>query len=325
MTVLIAAPIMSAHARPDTAQNRNEGVRVPRELVHRADASDVLITHFQQLSGPGAGADGTFRTSVQWPRAHALFSPVADGRENPMLIAETIRQAGTAVAHLAYDAPTDLHFLMWDLRYAVPAEVLRSGRSLAPTSAVVRALDVRRRGRRLASFHIQADLYRDDVLVGHGGASATLVTDAAYRRLRPARPAAARVPLPDPVPPVLVGRTGARDVLLAASGTPGSWLLRADLGHPVIFDGQSDHMPGRGLLEAMRQAAQLATGYDHVVVPSVDAEFCRYVELDRPCLVTAEVRAPLPDGSLPTWVTLTQDDEVAAVGVLLVRPSGAAS
>lgn len=208
----------------------------------------------------------------------------------------------------------------------MPGDVLAAGVPLSPATAVVRCDDVKLRGKRLSSFHVEVELYRGDLCVGRGGASASCVTPAAYSRLRPARPEAlTAVPLPDPVAPALVGRTRAQDVLIAASSTPGTWLLRADRSHPVIFDSQNDHVPGRALIEAMRQAAQLATGYEHIVAPSLNAEFCRYVELDRPCHVTAEARRPLEDGSIPTWVTLTQDDEVAAVGVLVVRPAGAAS
>ncbi|MEU5098294.1 ScbA/BarX family gamma-butyrolactone biosynthesis protein [Streptomyces sp. NPDC020996] len=317
---------------------------VPREFVHRSADDDVLITHFQ------TGADGTHRMAARWPRAHALFGPVAGG-DNPMLMAETIRQAGAAVAHMAYGAPTDLHFLLWDLRYEVPGDVLAAGVPLSPATAVVRCDDVRRRGGRLASFHLEVDLWRGGLRVGRGGASASCVTRAAYRRLRPARPTAptavaaptevavptagmaptvvaapAVVDGPEPVTPALAGRARARDVLLAATGTPGVWRLRAERGHPVVFDSQSDHLPGRAIVEAMRQAAQLATGYPHMVVPSLDAGFRRYVELDRPCHVTTSLGRPLPGGGLPVRVTLVQDDEVAAEGVLTARPvAGGAS
>ncbi|MER6627360.1 ScbA/BarX family gamma-butyrolactone biosynthesis protein [Streptomyces sp. NPDC000987] len=297
---------------------------VPREFIHRSADDDVLITHFQ------TGADGTHRMAARWPRAHALFGPVAGGGDNPMLMAETIRQAGAAVAHMAYGAPTDLHFLLWDLRYEVPGDVLAAGVPLSPATVVVRCDDVRRRGGRLASFHLEADLWRGGLRVGRGGASATCVTRAAYRRLRPARPTAATVPAvvtapaavdgPEPVTPAPAGRTRARDVLLAATGRPGVWRLRAERGHPVVFDSQSDHLPGRAIVEAMRQAAQLATGYPHMVVPSLEAGFRRYVELDRPCHVTASPGRPLPGGGLPVRVALVQDDEVAAEGVLTARP-----
>ncbi|WP_406330713.1 ScbA/BarX family gamma-butyrolactone biosynthesis protein [Streptomyces sp. NBC_00203] len=339
MTVLVSTPIkadnsMAATAamssvgatgrttltRPSHAAEAADGARIPREFVHRADDTDVLLTHFQ------ACADGSYRMAARWPRAHALFSPVAGSRENPMLMAETIRQAGAVVSHMAYDAPTDLHFLLWDLRYEVPEDILGAGVPLSPATAVVRFDDVKMRGKRLSSFRFEVELYRGAVRVGHGAASASCVSQAAYSRLRPARPESADpAPLPAPISPVLVGRTRAQDVLVAPSGTPGSWLLRADRSHPVIFDSQSDHLPGRGAIEAMRQAAQLAAGYEHIIVPSMNAEFCRYVELDRPCHITAERRRPLPDGRIPTRVTLTQDDEVAARGMLMVRPAEADS
>ncbi|MHC3470248.1 ScbA/BarX family gamma-butyrolactone biosynthesis protein [Streptomyces sp. 7R007] len=284
---------------------------IPREFVHRTDDRDVLLTHFQSR------ADGTYRMATRWPHAHALFAPLPGGGHNPMLMAETIRQAGAAVAHMAYGAPTDLRFLLWDLRYDVPESVLDAGLPLSPATATVRFADVRRRGGRLSSFRFEVDLHRGDLRVGHGAASATCVTPAAYGRLRPPRPRAV-AEVPEPLPPALVGRDRPADVLLAATGRRDVWRLRAEPGHPVVFDSQSDHMPGRALIEAMRQAVQVATGCERIVIPSLSAEFRRYVELDRPCHVTAALpRSP----GRPARVTLVQDGEVAAEGELTVRAS----
>lgn len=69
----------------------------------------------------------------------------------------------------------------------------------------------------------------------------------------------------------------------------------------------------------MRQAAQLAAGLEHALVPSMNAEFRRYVELDRPCTVSTEVGAEQPDGRIPIEVTMYQDNEVAALALLLVQ------
>ncbi|MEE1795122.1 ScbA/BarX family gamma-butyrolactone biosynthesis protein [Streptomyces sp. BE308] len=337
---------------------------VPPHLVHRSDEADVLLTHFGR-----ADAD-TYLFTVQWPTTHALFSSVL-GQENPMLIAETVRQAGTVLAHEVFEAPMDDQFLLWNLRYESFHDLRRPGGPPTPTKAVIRSPEVTLRGRRLATIHIDMELFSGHLRIGTGSASANCLSAAAYRRLRPGLPDASDVsdvsdahdaPVPavaprTAIPPTLVGKKNEQDVMLSPfdsaspldtttpshapaapldtaptppaapwsgarpAGTPrtAAWQLRADRHHPVIFDSQSDHLPGRGIIEAMRQAAQLAAGLEHALVPSMNAEFRRYVELDRPCTVSTEVGAEQPDGRIPIEVTMYQDNEVAALALLLVQ------
>ncbi|WP_326678393.1 AfsA-related hotdog domain-containing protein [Streptomyces sp. NBC_01237] len=334
---------------------------VPPHLVHRSDEADVLLTHFGR-----ADAD-TYLFTVQWPTTHALFSSVL-GQENPMLIAETVRQAGTVLAHEVFEAPMDDQFLLWNLRYESFHDLRRPGGPPTPTKAVIRSPEVTLRGRRLATIHIDMELFSGHLRIGTGAASANCLSAAAYRRLRPGLPDASDVsdahdaPVPavaprTAIPPTLVGKENDQDVMLSPfdsasplntttpshapaapldtaptppaapwsgarpAGTPrtAAWQLRADRHHPVIFDSQSDHLPGRGIIEAMRQAAQLAAGLEHALVPSMNAEFRRYVELDRPCTVSTEVGAEQPDGRIPIEVTMYQDNEVAALALLLVQ------
>ncbi|MBC7268952.1 MAG: hypothetical protein H5T76_09535 [Streptomyces sp.] len=311
MTVLSGAVPIPAEGVAPTQMT------IPQQYVHRNDDDDVLLSHFT------ADADGTYRIAVRWPHAHALFAPTADGRENPMLMAETIRQCGAVVSHLAYDAPLGQHFLLWSLRYEVPDAIHTAGLPLAPTEAVVRCPKVRLRGGKLSEFQLEVELRRESLLIGTGACRATCVSAAAYRRLRPPRPRpAAPAPLPAPVPPAQVGRDRAEDVLIAPSGRPGAWLLRVDQDHPVIFDSQSDHVPGRALIEAMRQTAAAATGRSHAVAPALDAEFHRYVELDEPCTLTAEPGPAPSPGRTSVRVTLRQSAGPAATGLVTLGAPG---
>ncbi|MFD6811915.1 AfsA-related hotdog domain-containing protein [Streptomyces anthocyanicus] len=59
---------------------------LPREYVHKSAHSEVLLTGWK-TEGPD-----TFTVTAQWPRTHAFYAPT-DGRHDPLLLAETVRQA----------------------------------------------------------------------------------------------------------------------------------------------------------------------------------------------------------------------------------------
>ncbi|QKW08435.1 gamma-butyrolactone biosynthesis enzyme [Streptomyces sp. NA04227] len=287
-----------------------EGIPVDPHLVHRKDLTDVLLASFQPLAADSYGF------ALRWPRAHALFPPVS-GRQNPLLIAETMRQTGTVLCHEAFGVAEDDHLLLCDMHYELLDEAVGAGFS-DPTTAVVHTRDVRMRNRRMAAFRLEAEIFRGSQFIGHGGLSVNCVSGAAFKRLRPARTEPLDLFLPDPVEPALVGRSHPRDVLLAPCDRPDAWMLRADNAHPLIFDSQHDHVPGRAVLEAMRQAARLATGLDDALVLSLRTEFSRYIEPDRPSYVTAVPGEAQPSGRIPVHLVVTQEDQVAADGLLML-------
>lgn len=257
---------------------------VPRTLVHRAAVSEVLMTGLRVLG------DASFRLGAHWPREHSFYSPVARRWQDPMLLAETIRQAILLISHSALDVPMGHQFLSHDTVYEVEAAGLEfTGR---PTNIVVEATcdAVQRRAGKVAGFTIQGICYRDEVRIGSGHIRMNCISPAAYARLRGehhgARPPAR---LPTPVAPELVGRASESDVVLGATAVDGVWTLRTDLGHPVLFDHPLDHVPGMVTMEAARQAARIVLGSPHGLALSGDFSFVRYIELDQPCLVSAEV------------------------------------
>ncbi|WP_248962170.1 ScbA/BarX family gamma-butyrolactone biosynthesis protein [Sphaerisporangium perillae] len=283
---------------------------VSRRLVHRAAVSEVMITGWRPLD------DKTSILAAQWPRTHGLYGPVGD-RHDPLLVAETIRQAGLVVSHAELDCPLDRRFLMWDLSYEVNLANLAIGPG--PTNLVLRFTrsQVRHRGRNLAGLRGHVDFYRDGRLVGMGDGSFDCLSEAAHDRLRApvlaGRPAEDS-PLPAPVAPRLVGRDRARDIVLAPTGTEGTWLLRVDPAHPVLFDHGLDHVPGMALMEAMRQAT-LAIAHPLPVTPvKMYATFDRYVELWGDCLVHARREEAPPGDDIPVRVTIEQFGAVAAAG-----------
>ncbi|MFC6054953.1 ScbA/BarX family gamma-butyrolactone biosynthesis protein, partial [Streptomyces pratens] len=290
--------------------------RVTAELAHRTRAADIFPTEWVRLS------ELDFRVTAHWPADHSFFGPVDDFHQDPMIVAETLRQTTMALAHAEFGAPLDTHFVMWDLGIStVPSELLLAD-AAEPVTIDVVCSEVRRRGRGLSSMRTIMEFHRAGRLVARGTGSMGCTSPAAYRRLRagqPADPDTAIPPLP-PVPHELVGRQSAEDVVLARSDRPGTWLLRVDTNHPVLFARPNDHVPGMVLFEAARQAATAATG-GRVFLPSdLASTFSRYTELDSPCRLETEVLGTGNGNDVTVRVFGLQNDEPVFAVTLASAP-----
>src|ERR1700754_3858834 len=252
---------------------------VPRLLVHRAAVSEVFITDLQVAD------ERTSHIGAQWPRAHSFFGPKVQ-LHDPMLLAETIRQATLVVAHRAFDVPHDAHFVLLDLTYHIGARGLRIGSGPANITLEGRATDIRKRKNTVAGMALEYDCYRDAERVAGGTIRWRCISAASYARVRGDHHNAPHTSAtePTPVAPHLVGRHHESDVVLGASPLPDTWLLRVDTGHPVMFDHMVDHVPGMMVVEAARQAAQLLTGRPDMVPACGAFSYARYIELDEPCI-----------------------------------------
>ncbi len=247
---------------------------LPRHLVHRAAVSEVFVTSLAAVQ------DGVFQVGAQWPRAHQFYGPKL-GLHDPMLLPETIRQAGLAVAHQYYNVPMGSQFLMREISYGIDEEGLLLDCRPADVVITLVAHDVRTRGKTVAGMTFEIELFR------------------------------AGAHQPAPVGPHLVGRHLEADVVLAPSAVDNLWLLRADTDHPVMFDHPVDHVPGMMAMEAARQAALLAAGDPHAVPVSGTFVFDHYIELDELCVVAGE---PAADGHVR--VKFEQSGRTAVVGDL---------
>lgn len=280
---------------------------VPKELVHRASLAEVMLTDWARRE------EHRFSVAAQWPRGHSFFATV-DGCHDPLIAAETIRQAGILLAHAEYGVPLGHHFLVSDLDVAVRPEHVRVGWAPASLELDVRCSGVKQRGGAVTGFRTEVAIHRDGALAATGGGTLACITPRVYQRLRAARRPAGAGPqgpaviaLTAPEPPQRVGRMSPTDVVLSPTGAPNRWQLRVDTRHPVLFDHQVDHVPGMVLLEAARQAATATLG--HASLPlAVTSQFQRYVELDAPCLIEAHPLPPAgPDAGQSVQVTAHQD------------------
>lgn len=296
-----------------TAATRSEFFEqpVPRRFVHRASVAEVLITGFAADDRPD-----TFLLAAQWPRGHSYYG-TAFGLHDPLLFAETIRQAGLMIGHAGYGIPFENACVMQGISYGIePAGLVCEG---TPTNIIlaVNCLNLRYRKEQLYSYRCVVELRRGSETVGVGTGETACVSPAVYRRLRnnasipQVRPPAR---LPEPVSPALVGRKIRADVVLTPTGTENAWLLRCDTTHPVLFDHPVDHVPGMVLIEAMRQGAHCALYPRRSTMIRFNSTFERYAELSEPTLVRAFPEAAEPDGSVRVRMELTQGGNVVAIG-----------
>ncbi|MCQ0000834.1 ScbA/BarX family gamma-butyrolactone biosynthesis protein [Streptomyces sudanensis] len=263
---------------------------MPRQYVHRAAVAEVFLTGWEKR-----GSDA-FTVRAQWPRAHTFFA-THGSHQDPLLLAETIRQTGSLLSHAAYGVPIGHQFLMWELTYSVSPAAMAVGPTPTELDLHVTCHDITRRRSELRRMRYTVNVLRDGKPVATGGAAFNCVTPTAYRRLRGGRPFSPVGKLPPPVSPTLVGRSLARDVVLSAAPagcagrSPRRWLLHTDTAHPILFDHPVDHVPGMVLLEAARQAAQ-AVSAQPILPVAVNTRYENYAELDAPCWIEAALGAP---------------------------------
>lgn len=279
---------------------------VPRGYVHRAAVAEVLLTGWENAGGSGTGPQDSFLVRAQWPRGHALFAP-SGGHQDPMLLIESIRQAGSLLSHAEYGVPFGHQFLMWDMSFTAEPAAFTVGPTPTEVELHTTCHDIVRRGRTIAGMRYTVSVLRDGHAVAVGGARFSCTSPAAHRRLRGERPTTTEGTLPPAVAPAAVGRTSQKDVLLAApaQGEP-HWELRIDTGHPIYFDHPVDHIPGMVLIEAGQQAARAATHRPDAILVGMESTFTRYAELDAPCRMEAEVEGLDSDGHLRVHVTAAQ-------------------
>ncbi|MGV9311897.1 ScbA/BarX family gamma-butyrolactone biosynthesis protein [Streptomyces sp. NPDC003691] len=257
---------------------------VSLDMCHRVRADDTFATGWNTLG------EDRFLVRANWPGAHPFFSPVHGGLHDPLLVVETMRQSAMAVLHGAYGTPPDHHFLLRDITYTCFPEQLgaRNTSGEDEVDLVVTFPELHYGGGYPSRLRAEWVIERGGRTLATGMAHARLISPPIYGRLRKdrVRPTAFRSGAPA-ADPKLVGRSRPQDILLAPTSRSDVWELRADTGHPVLFQRPNDHIPGMLLVEAARQAACARTAPEPFVPLRGSIVFHRYAEFTERCLLEA--------------------------------------
>lgn len=316
----------------------NRSTPLARELVHRIALAEVLLTDVRR------DGEHVFGAAAQWPRSHPTFDRAGDGRHNPLLVAETMRELGICIPLRFYEVPPDSRFLIEELRFAVnpaaepraryggseitcevrtepPATGHRPGRADDHPSGGAHdgraAAKVQRLGMSVRYFAEGREFARSDGI-------ARFLTPSAYTALRSRHapspqptapngrpPEAAEFVAPDPAS---VGLTRPQDMLIGLDPDGRTRLLAADPYHPFFFDHYSDHVPGMVLIEAVRQAAVRQSGEPGWRIAECTLRARCFTELSPP----AEIACTL-DGTVAEF-EIRQSGNQTAAGTLRFGP-----
>jgi len=261
------------------------------DLVHRDSIAEVLLTDLIQLG------DTDFLVAAQWPRSHRVYRPDRNGRHDPMLILESIRQSGLAVSHLGFGVGFDQQSLMRDVSFVLdqrtePRALLRA----TDLSIAVSCRDVITRAGRLRGMTLDLSF----ALRARGGIRLDWDQLRWSSTIPPRLPSAIRA---------------TADVLISADSGPGPRRrLVVPLDHPVYFDHALDHAPGMLLIDAAWQAAAEQRG---------DGARLISCTLDCPAFTELGVDTDIllrPTSSDTTEFTVHQHGHETASGTLRVAP-----
>lgn len=298
-----------------TAQQRRWDQTIDRRLVHRNSVAEVLLTDLARLG------ETDFSIAAQWPRSHRVYRLDRDGRHDPMLLLETVRQAGLAVSHFGFGVGFDQQSMMRDVGFELdPKLEPRAVLAATNVSVALNCTDIIRRGDALRGMTVQLRFFTDDTLFATGSGSIRWVSVHTYSALRarsgpmrdPAGGARPTEPAPLPVRRPSPFRAADDALIAAAPGRPDDRQVVVPLDHPVYFDHPLDHAPGMLLIDAAWQAAMQLRG-----------DTARLVECVMECPVFTELGVEThirlaPAAADTTRFSVVQDGRSTASGMLRV-------
>ncbi|SDT83293.1 A-factor biosynthesis hotdog domain-containing protein [Streptomyces sp. TLI_053] len=288
----------------DTGIDRAPSAPVPASLaqLHRAREADAFPVSWARTG------DDHYAVVARWPDTHPYFVPVHGHRFDPLLVTETMRQATLLVLHAGYGVPLGHHFLLTELQFSCQSDRLAIEDGPAEVEVQVVCSELKWAQGHVSHLKVDMVVHRAGSAVATGSILGRIVGPETYRRIRGDRGVPGfEVPGTPPVTAGLVGRSNPEDVLLSSTPQDRLWQLRVDTGHPVLFQGEKDHVPGMLLLEAARQAAELATPSQPFVPSSRRMTFQRYAEFGTPCWIEADALATSRAGTTGITVTGSQD------------------
>ena len=227
---------------------------IDRKLVHRDSITEVLLTDVIRVG------ERELLVAAQWPRSHRVYRPDRYGRHDPMLILESIRQAGLATSHLAFDVGFDQQSVMRDVSFTLDQQTEPRGLLSATNLAItVRCEDLIMRAERLRGMTIELSFAADGLPFAAGRGTVRWMSATSYAALR-ARSGIRldwdQLRWSSSIPTRKASSIrAADDVLLVPQTRPGNRRrLVVPLDHPVYFDHPLDHAPGMLLIDAAWQA-----------------------------------------------------------------------
>ncbi|HEX2903255.1 MAG TPA: ScbA/BarX family gamma-butyrolactone biosynthesis protein [Jatrophihabitans sp.] len=285
---------------------------VDRRLVHRDALAEVLLTDLVRRG------ESSFEVAAQWPRSHRVYRPDADGRHDPMLILETVRQTGLALSHFGFGVDRDQYSIMRDIGFTLTPDCEPRTELAATNIAIsVECVDIRMLSGSLRTMTVILDFRHGEKRFATGTGTLTWMSPATFRALRERH----RTQLPDgpvtvAVPSPSRWRSAADSLIAAPDPAFPRRRLLVPLDHPVYFDHPLDHVPGLLLIDAAWQAASqtLPAGYRllgcHMECPS-------FTELAPDVLI--DVRRSSPQA---IEFEISQAEQVTTRGELRIGPVG---
>ncbi|HTZ44321.1 MAG TPA: ScbA/BarX family gamma-butyrolactone biosynthesis protein [Jatrophihabitans sp.] len=232
------------------------GRTVDRSLVHRDSIAEVLLTDISQVSRTA------FLVAAQWPRSHRIYRPDQHGRHDPMLLLETVRQAGLALSHYGFGVPYNFKAIMHDIGFELHADAEPRGVTAATNLTVrVDCDQVVMRGTTLRGMTVILQVSANGQHFATGTGSLSWLSPRTFQALR----ARSRIAHQGPgspatgLTPVASRHRGSADALICAEDlAPLRRRLLVPLDHPVYFDHPLDHVPGMLLIDGVWQAVSAA-------------------------------------------------------------------
>jgi 2-oxo-3-(phosphooxy)propyl 3-oxoalkanoate synthase len=276
--------------------------------------SDALVTDLHIVG------DDIFAVTAQWSGQHGFYGRTSDGAHDPLLFAETVRQAAMAIARRAFDAPMSDGYLPYQVSWEINADGLRATPEPVDLILTASAHDIHRKDGQVDRMRLEFDCYRDGYRVGFATQGWSAMTPSSYRASRGdnfgAEPYQATL-LPA-VEPDLVGRERQEDVVIAETPMYDIWSLQCAVDHPVLVEQPADHLPSTVILESARQVALRMVDEPRALPVRVEFAFIRCVEFDESCLIVANEDPPFDEDLRAVSMTFEQDGLVAATATVAV-------
>ncbi|WP_179276192.1 ScbA/BarX family gamma-butyrolactone biosynthesis protein [Rhodococcus sp. 06-235-1A] len=281
---------------------------VPRQLVHRQHVGEVFLTDYR-LSDSAAD-----QIAVQLPASHRIFRPT-NKRHDPLVVAESFRQAVIMLCHTKFAVMPHFKFMMEQFEFELVGELkIRSAPMPLVLDMTTNQVDTR--DGTVSRVDIAGVLREGPRILAHCNAIARCVTPESYSRIRSGRDTyvadlRARPPGSVVIPASSVGRSEEQDVLIAVNLPAEELYCAPDPRNYALFDHPLDHIPGMVIFDAAIQALRYRTNDPALQLTRLAATFPRFTEWDNTCDLAVSF-APADHERKRSCVTFTQSERVTA-------------